>query len=362
MKIDFLVADNQYDSTLTFAKGFVKALERQGVEARIIWAGEYQFSKALYEISANSPDLTCSFSDITGWDGQNLGELLQIPHLSILVDPVVYFLHQLKGEYSWVSCVDEEEAQLLKEEFAFERSFFLPHGVDRALLDLPEKERLYDVVFFGTCVDLDVVEESWKELYPVRTQKLLKEVSERVLSPEGISTLKALIEAGVKEDEMVVMHSEVDLYTREKNRIELLRAVKGRSVDVWGDGPWEKYGLNAKIHPAIHFDQTVEIMRQSRVVLNSSPRFMHGSHERIFHALACGCQVVTGDNSFVRKHFKSSDGVWTYRYGEWEDFPDLPEQKVRREAVLPHTWDARATTLLENTRSLCCRPGIGGSS
>lgn len=345
MKIDFLIGDNPYGSTVHFAKGFSQALERLDVQTRLFWIDDEQFFHALYTILEDPPNITCSFSDITA-GGHSLGELWSIPHLSILLDPAIYFLHQLKGNASLVSCVDEGDCRFLKS-LGFPKSFFLPHGVNKELMTPVDNPRPYDVVFFGSCIDYEAVRASWKEKYPLAICSSLDEASERVLSPEGTSILQALTDLGVQEVDLPLLHHELDLYTRGKDRVSLIRSFP--NVHVWGDRGWEKYLSKDTLHPSIAFEATLEVMKQAKVVLNSSPRFKEGFHERIFYALLCGSLAVTGRTPFIEKHFAIGEELAVYNYGTYEalDLRCAAEiaSKGQEKVLKDHTWDNRAAAL-----------------
>lgn len=331
MKIDFLIADNPYGSTVHFAKGLAQALERRGVQIRLHWIAEGQYFHAFDVITQDPPDLTCSFSDVH-INRQPIGDLWQIPHLSLLVDPAIYFLHQLRGDFSWVSCVDLGDVEFIRS-LNFERVFYLPHAGDRALLTTPSKERPYEVVFFGSCSEA------------IADDEIVEAASRRVLSPEDVSILQALVELRVPDEKLPEYHMRVDLYTRFKDRVELLCALKNHQVHIWGSGPWKKYVPHSVVHQAVTFDKALGIMQKAKVVVNSSPRFKQGLHERIISGALCGAAVLSANG-----------GGYTYRYGEWEDcqFDDWEEVAAQKQAevVAEHTWDARAETLLNNVFNL----------
>lgn len=330
MKMDFLIGDNPYGSTTYFSKAFAQALQRAGVQTRLHWIAEGYFFHAFHEIIRDPPDLTCSFSDVH-LSGNPIGDLWQIPHLSLLIDPAIYLLHQLKGNYSWISCVDPEDVAFVRQ-LDFERVFYLPHGGDRELLTPPGKERPYEVVFFGSCTES-------------RTQDPnVLAAGKRVLCPnENVSILQALLDLGIPDEQLPRYHAQVDRYTRFYDRIHLLGALKSHQVHIWGNGPWEKYVPHATIHPPIPFEQTLEIMKTAKVVVNSSPRFKQGLHERILYGSLCGAATLS-----------THEGGYRYRHGEWEDqpFDDWEEVAATQQACIlaEHTWDHRAKTLLENLR------------
>jgi spore maturation protein CgeB len=340
-KIDILIGDNAYGSVIHFSKSLSQAFERCGVATRLFWIGDHHFFHAYYAIMADPPDLTCSFSDIS-LDRKPLGDLWQIPHLSFLVDPPIYFLHQFTGKYGWVSCVDTEDCAFVRA-LNFPRVFFLPHAAEAQLQTPVKKNRPLDTVFFGTCLDYQAIAKGW----PKEERDLLLAASEKVLSAGGQSILQALLELGVQQIDLPRYHAEVDRYTRGKDRIELIRSLQGHSLHIWGEGPWEKYFPQHQLHPPLPFEQTLKIMQESKMVLNSSPRFKAGAHERIFYALMCGACVYTGENVFLTTHLPE---VFTYCFGKWErpSFTHWQEraESAQQRVLANHTWDVRAATLL----------------
>lgn len=343
MKIDILLGENTYGTTSHFAQGLKTAWERQEVDVRLFEVGEGHFFHAFYAIMADPPDFTCSFSDISLNREISLGDLWEIPHLSLLVDPPIYFLHHLSGKYGYCSCVDQLDCDFIQDP----RTFFLPHGVDPKYQTHPRKERPHEVVFFGTCVDYEEIAASWLK----QERDLLYAASERVLSPVGISIAQALLELNVAPIDLPRYHGEVDRYTRGKDRVELIRSLKSHPIHIWGEGPWKKYLPDHSIHPPLSFDQTLEVMKESKIVLNSSPRFKGGAHERIFYAIMCGAAVLTGENSYLSKHLSE---IFTYRFGKWEDLSlerwEEKAQEAQQQVLSSHTWDTRAQTILNFMR------------
>ena len=145
-------------------------------------------------------------------------------------------------------------------------------------------------------------------------------------------------------------HHEVDLYVRAKDRAELVRSFQNTPVHVWGSGPWKRLCPNAIVHRAIPFEKTVEIMKRAKLLLNSAPRFKHGSHERILYGLACGCSVLTGESSFISNHFPNEPSLLTYRYGHWQEVQ--PKQHGRKVLLTNHSWDQRAKTLITSVKKI----------
>lgn len=355
MNIDFLIADNPYQSTLHFSKKFGEALQRKGVQVRWFDISEGRFYQAFYQILKAPPDFTASFSDIRIGEGLPLGDQWQIPHISFFIDPAIYFLHQLKGRFSFVTSIDQEDTAFIKQ--SMPRVCFLPHAVEKELRDLDQK-RIYDVVLLGTCVDIENVRAQWKETFSPSIIRILEEAAERVLSPEGISSLRALIEAGVEKD-LVRLHHELDLYIGGKDRMDLVNSLESMDLHIWGEGPWEKVAPKAIFHGPVSFQESLEVMQRAKLLLNSSPRFKNGSHERLFYGLASGALVVTGNNSFIKGSFTDEKDILTYEYGSCkESVPKIAKmlandderqacvERGKRIVAASHTWENRAETLL----------------
>ncbi|MCH9608842.1 MAG: hypothetical protein S4CHLAM45_06410 [Chlamydiales bacterium] len=334
MLIDFLVADNRYDTTEHFSRSFCKALTGAGATVRSHKVSPDSFSHVISSMAKELPDWTLSFSDITLGEGCSIGNVLQIPHFSYLIDPAIYFLHHFQGDYSRVSCVDEGECEFVKN-LGFTKVDFLPHAVDRTLFSTAS-EKSFETVFFGSCIDYEELELTDQ----------LKEAANKVLTTP-CSILEALVEMGIEQEELISSHHLVDLYTRGKERVEALRLLP--EVTIWGAGPWEKFVPHAKVYSPLPFHEVVEVMRRAKFVLNSSPRFKRGYHERIFTALASGAGVITAHTPFL----EGFDGVLTYPPGEWDKIPDLLLQQTSVDSganrvLEEHTWDHRACSLLKH--------------
>lgn len=306
MKIDILVADCPYGTTPHFSKALAAGLEKEGAHARLHWIDDF-FRSALN----NPPDFTCSFSDIH-MNGQPLAALWNIPHLSMLVDPAIYFQHHIHPN-SYISCVDPNDVPFLNHKNAF----YLPHGGDPAHLTPPDTHRPYDVVFFGTCLDLPPP-------HPL---------GDAILTKQGPTLLETTTDPE--------LHHTLDLYIRAKDRIDLLNSLKDHNLHIWGSGPWEKYVPHATIHPPIPFTETVEIMKQAKVVVNSSPRLKNGWHERLFYGALCGAAPLSAHPL-----------GYSYTYGLYEpqDFTNWQEVAAcaQAEVLAHHTWAHRAKTLLHH--------------
>src|SRR5690242_7413474 len=95
---------NLYESKRHFTYTFAEALERKGISTLIIDAKEAALdTDAVKRILSFKPSLTCSFNTMMPMsNGSYLWDHLQLPHWSILVDPVIYNMGLAQSPFSMV--------------------------------------------------------------------------------------------------------------------------------------------------------------------------------------------------------------------------------------------------------------------
>ena len=148
--------------------------------------------------------------------------------------------------------------------------------------------------------------------------------------------------------------------SQQVQRTAALLSVKSARLHVFGElaGDWRaSLGGNVTLHgPVEDFDEVCALMRRSRVVINLSSKFPHGSHERIWHAMAAGAAIVTNRSTFLEQDFVHGEHIYYY------DHPEQVGAQVEAalsggagaraaEAARPiyqasHTWDDRAARIL----------------
>lgn len=377
-RICLLVNYNLYESKRHFAQGLIQALNRREIETKIIDVQETPLdSKGIAEVQAFDPQLTLSFNTfLPSRENLYLWDILQIPHLYIHVDPALYAAHLTKSNFIIISCVDRKDVAALKSD-QFPRTFFLPHAIERGIAYEENKERPFDVVFLGSCYDYETLRTIWKGDLPNEQIAFIEDAVERVLGDNHTSLADALVQAWsqTKLDPRTVdfptLYKYIDYYSRGKDRVDLIRSLKHAKVHVFGDvAPdipsckkgWTHYlkdQPNVVIHPTVAFNESIEILKQAKICLNSSPFFKDGSHERILYALACGALPCTTDNLWVREQFVDGKDILLYQHHDLTQIEPqiasfLNNEQKRRDAVnlgkdkvlKKHTWDNRVEEII----------------
>lgn len=375
---------NLYESKRYFTEKLSEAMQRRGITTKIIDVHmEALSAETVQAIRQFDPDLTCSFNSFEPVDETRyLWDVLEVPHLSILVDPSFYSTKLINSPYSILSCVDRSDCEVVQSS-GFNRVFFWPHAVERELHADPQEERIYDVVLLGSCYDYESLRRFWQQKYPASLSKVLDEASDLVFSNEKISLGQALVAAwqasrlDPTDVDFGMLYYYLDTYTRGKDRVELVRSIKNAHVHVFGDlatddavgkSGWAQYlngQSNVTVHPPTLFAEGLDILKHSKIVLNSMPFFRDGSHERIFTGLACGCVPLTSESLFLREQFIEDEELLFYQSKHKDQVDgkicDLLSRETKRKAIAAkgrdvvmqrHTWDQRVETLISKAQSL----------
>ena len=388
-KFLILVNRNLYESKYYFARKFVEACERRGISVTVVDAAHRRDAS----LDTSGCDFTCSFNSILPLpNGSFFYDVMKIPHWSILLDPSFYYLGYLKSPYSIVSCVDRMDCEHIKTH-GFHNVFFWPHAVERELGPGDAPERIYDVTLLGSCYDHDTLRRIWVGILPTRVSRAMDDAIElhashhRTTITQAVS--RALIQHDLAPDEVPLQKIlfYVDSYVRGRDRVGLVKALTHARVHVFGSPCWREeqpvlgwsHSLrgvkNVTIHPGVPYTTALEIMKASKVSLNSMPFFKNGSHERIFASLACGALPVTSDNLWVRDHFADGKELLVYPALEWDKANELVhhalEHEEERSAIVragrekvmrEHTWDRRVDLMLETLPAILRRISGGGGS
>jgi spore maturation protein CgeB len=376
-RIDFFMPPpNQYERVSYLTKELYQAFQRQGVNCRLLVGQRENPEPFLSALFQDPPDCTFSFNGLLPDNqGNFFCEMIKIPHIAYLMDSPIQFLSLAKSSLNIVLCPDIFACNFFLG-LNFNNVIFIPHGVSKDIrLDISSKRR-YEVVMLSSCIDYEEIRIKWKNKYTLPLYKVLENASERSMSNPTISLVESLVAElneqlgksnaiNPSEINLLELLDELETYIRGKDRVEAVRAVKDCQVDVFGapkqSASWEKYlkGCNAVIHDPIPYEQALNVMKESKIVLTSCPWTKNGGDERIFAAFACGAMVISSDNVYLRHHFNEGTEILFYQPGKWTRVNDLVQEYLskpssleqiadngKRKTLKEHTWDVRAKNLL----------------
>lgn len=374
----FLPPLNRYGVLSYFTVCLHKALLRAGIKSRLLEAKRNDpepFLKALFE---DRPDCTLSFNGLLpDISGRFFSDMVNIPHVGFIVDSVLSFTCLVSSKQS-IAVFADEAAVAFFQGLGFNRSLFLPIGVDRELGAENSRSREYDVVMLGSCIDYEAIRKGWNGKYSPQLIQVFEQTVEEALSNPSLPYYQVFVNRlnsamGSMGDfdptrlNYLEVLDDIGLYMQGKDRVELVRAVKDAKVDLFGgaeDGAgWSHYvgdKKNVVIHEPVPFEQALSIMKHSKIVLNSTLPIYRGMDERLLSGMACGALVITSDNSYVREQFTDGRSIVLYGHGQWDKLNrhvnEYLEGASQREKIVAegrgivmsnHTWDHRVAKLLK---------------
>lgn len=373
----FMPVRSRYGVLFHFTKMLYEALMRAGVDCRILVPDKQNPRPFLAQLFNDPPDCTLSFNGVLpDAEDRFLCDMLKIPHICCLVDSPNEFIPLIKSPYNIITCADRSGCDFFRR-LNHEKTLFMPHAVEKSLTYRPDAERPYDVVLLGSCIDYKSIEENWKNNYPKPLVDMLLEAAEITLSDQETSYVQALVMAteNLKKRDPVIdiniidyitLLEDLETYVIGFDRIRLIRSIQDAPIDIFGNSKqeWERYigtQSNCTVHEAIPFDQACEVMKQSKILLNSCIAIKAGGHERIYAGMAQGAALVASENEYMRETFRDDENILFYTTQKLDAVNGrinalLADESKR--AILArkghdvvknhHTWDHRAVALLKN--------------
>ena len=380
-RIDLFMPPNfsQYGVLHHFTKKLQEAFLRLGVNCRILEAQRTNPKPFLTELFQDPPECTLSFNGLLpDEEGRFFCDLIRIPHVAYVVDSPNGYVPLVQSPFTIIASVDNQACDFFKGIHA-RNVLFMPHGVEKNLsFESPTQERPYEVLLLASCIDYEQIQQQWQKQYPKGISQVLEEAAETILDDDTVPYVQAFVNA---LDSFVAKGGDIDpekinfmelldvleMYTRGRARVETVRAIRDAKVSIFGSPAsttsWQKQlgkQANVVIQDAVPYDQALELMQRSKIVLNSCTWIKYGVHERILASLASGALAVTDDNRYLRENFTDGTNIATYHYNKLETLNDqinhiLSNEKKRREMVTAgrelvmhhHTWDQRAGALLK---------------
>lgn len=304
-----------YGALAHFTQSLNKALLRAGVSTEIYLDNPHlSVQQKVKEITDLQADATFCFNSLlrVGKEGEFLSEITGIPHIAYLVDAPHQYIPLQPCEKNKIFCVDEDDIPFYSEELGLKNAYFFPHAVDEADCSKSSEMREIDVLFLGTAFDYEQMRKEWRKRELPSFNRHLDRLIERA-SEERHTSYRQIIREEVGNIDFYTLQRLwycLDLYIRGRDRVEVLRAIKGLNVHVYGDPlhtvEWSQLILDSSHihwHRGVSFQEALALMREARVIVNSFPTFKGGGHERIFAGMASGALLFTNENAFIRRNF-----------------------------------------------------------
>lgn len=380
-KIDFLMPPvSNYLALTHMTKKIYEAFIRLGYECRMIAPEDFFVTPV-----DDPPDLTFGINGAPFNDQrQMLCDVIKKPHFSYLIDPP-YRFHEIMGSpYIYIGCDDRYGCEFVKD-MGVDRAYFFPHGVDKNLAPDPKVEKDIDVLVLATFIDYEILRDEWWKLLPEIVCQVMDDAIEVTYSDDHTSFIQAFSNAyknrlGLKENpkkigyDLALPLMLLERYLKGRERVELVKSITDAKVlllngHTQGQSGWEKVigddQDNITLHEPVSYYDGIELMKRSKIVLNSFSKNKEGAHDRVFNSLACGALCLTNENIFLKESFADEKNILFYQPSKLEEVnaklnkylrdDDLRKGVAaagRKEVMAHHTWDHRLEALSDLWKEL----------
>lgn len=306
-----------------------------------------------------------------------LKDYSEIPFFSYLVDHPLYHHTRIEAVRNnhHILCVDENHVDYVKAYYPYIKScHMLAHGGIEGEKKLPFKKRSIPLFFSGSYTPsnriLDDIEERLREdeegIYD-----LINFVIE--LMKNNYWTMEKALQVVFDDiglDRKLIpivcsVYEEVDLYIRSYYREKVVNTIakNGNEIHLFGKG-WDSLETsdlpNVHVFPAIDFNKNIELMGDSKIVLNVMPWFKRGSHERVLSSMLNGAVCVTDTSTWLEQEFKQFIDIAMFSLKEMDgmlqelelllsdaDWAEYIANNALEKARAKHTWRNRAEDFID---------------
>lgn len=381
MKILCIIGRSQYGSVRRFVLEIAEQMTLCGMQVTILdGTNEREYYKQRKQVIQQNFDVVFSINGMLLDQEESLNVLLKNKPLYCvyLMDHPAYHYKRLMTKYPYVLVLTPDRYHMRYVDDYLENIYatsFLPHGGCCLESDIYWVQRLYDITFMGSYTSPDKVREQFQK-YPLFIAEMMRVTAEKMLKCCG-STLETTVEHYLEEHEIKVSKEEfielinecrvVDKYVRAVSRDKVIRTLVEAEikVHVFGDG-WGEFICDSEkkkylvIHSRLNYEESLNIVTNSKISLNVMPWFKDGSHDRVISAMLCGAVCLTDDSKWLQEEFQEGDTIYYYSLNGIKYLPakvksilESPEksEKVamngKRIAQQRHTWAHRALEVLD---------------
>ena len=320
--------------------------------------------------------------NIQNCDGENLFDHYGVPFYNWILDNPVDLMNTWKSKCKnfYCLCMDKFHVEYIKRNFEHVKdTFFLPlGGVSRPEPLKSFNEREYDITFMGRIGSLNKIVQTINSL-PDEQKTFIYNLIDYSMDNRSLD-INAVSEAVLKERLGIEFIEEgniefvrcsaslANIFMREYNRLTVLKSIVdsklnfhifGGDREILGDGMGYTH-----YHDGVSFSETVNIFRNSKIVLNVMPCFKNGIHDRIPSGMLNKALVLTDGSIYINELL--SDMVIVYDLEEAETLAEkLSEiisniekyqemvERAYEYARLNFSWEKTTDRLLSILESCC---------
>lgn len=376
---------SQYDSTRLFLDGMMEAAREQGICVEYLDCyDEEKFFRQWQRLEIKQYDAIFSINGMALEPDSALGKRLLRPpviYCTMLMDHPMIHHERMKNPYPYILVLspDYHHVRYLEEHYPnIWCEGFLAHAGNQAKTLRPYRERTKNVSFMGSYL---APQRVWQDMeqFPPQMETVLKDCARQMLANTELtleqSVRQVFSKQGIQGEisgftDIMAEFRIVDRYVRSYFRDKAVRTLveAGVAVDIYGDG-WQNMKVGNKemlrLHERVDFEESLDIVADSKISLNVMPWFKEGSHDRVYTAMLCGAICLTDSSSYLTEQCEDGEHLVYYSLEEMERLPELVksvlEDDARAETIAKqgqklarerHTWRHRGMEVLDYLRTV----------
>lgn len=370
-----------YNSHFFFAHQMGGSFEKLGYDVEYCeFTRESDFDAVLQPYLGKSYKVMLDFNSLMPQlaeeDGTPVLDMMDGPFYDYILDHPLFHYNCLSAKAKNFHAILLDEAQEAYVKCYYQgvkNTLMMPLGATEAFSKEKRTKEPDCVLFIGS---YDSEEKLYEmiEMAPEPIKTLSKQVLERRLElPE--QTMENLFREVLKERGMELDDARfalfmnhmypVDAYVRNHFRRKAIDCLVKYHVPVKivGEG-WEKYRSFdedfVKREVSVEFGLSFEKIAKEHILLNNSPFFNFGAHDRIYAGMANHCVVLTDENPYLKRTLKDRENIMLYSLKNEKSLKDMAEELLTnytlckdiqenayQEFLKKHTWECRVRQLLE---------------
>ncbi len=380
----FMPTSSLYGAQHHFTKKLYESLVRLGLNCRLLTLDKANPALFLRQLMVDLPDCTIAFNGVRpDPQGRFLCDLIKVPHVACLVDSPLHFMSLTKSHYNIITCIDHFFCKTFQST-GFDRVFFMTLGIENEITVQPNQERKFDILLLASYLDYEKVAQTWKDKYSPAICHALHEAAEMSFAVPTISYVDALLiclkkyAVGEKYFEDLgsgALLDSFEIYLRGLERVRVIKSIINTRIDIFGAGHtkeiWDRHlgkDHNVVIHNGVTYEESIELMKQAKIVLNSCAWIKNGGHDRTFAGMACEAVALTSENPFMNSFYTNNESILYYRGDALnkvdQTITDILKDKSKLQSIakkgrevtmLYHTWDQRAVSLIKEIEPMIAK-------
>lgn len=347
---------------------FVKLFTERGDECLVVNAAQIEeemnrlkaflIDEVTAVVSLNNVGLYIEFED-----GYNIWDKFAIPFYNIMMDHPFHYKSALEHapEQMVLLCMDRNHVDYVKRFFPnIKQAKFFPHagielpGEHGRRKVIPIAERKIDVLYAGglSRYAAEGLIPDLGRIHEFDAFAFVKRALERLIEKPEYTT-EYVIEMCIKEinlkfndyelGNMIAELRFLDSLAVSFYREQMIRTLTncGVTVTVFGVGwdrcDWDSPNLiyGGVVSPV----QILELMNESKIVLNTMTWFKRGAHDRIFNGMLAGAAVVSDSSEYLQEQFVNGKQLELFDLQDQRGLADIVTELLSNETCAQRIAD-----------------------